>query len=125
MTHTIASASAILASFPGPTDAARRIQQRQQWALDCVFEIKDLEELYESKAAYEATLAAARTAYAETVSQLEALLGPNAACAEVDIELSNQYSDQFKAENGASPQFHMIRQDVQTWLARHEAAAHA
>ncbi len=50
--------------------------------------------------------------YDATVAELEALLGPDAECYEVDCDLWSNYNDWFKSENGVRPRFYITRASV-------------
>lgn len=105
-----------LSYFPGPSDEARRIQQRQTWAFEAICDIHCYSEIYASKADQEAALATANQAYEATVAELEALLGPNAHCAEVDMELFSSYSDCYKSENDFRPRGYITRAGAKDWF---------
>lgn len=106
--------------FPGPTDEARQIQRRQTWARDCCYDIMNHRDIYESTEAYDAALATANQAYDETVQQLLALLGPDAACNLVDEDLFSAFSDCHKDAVGFRPRFHISREGVQRWFKRYQ-----
>lgn len=107
-----------LSNFPGPTDEARRIQLRQAWAFEAICDIHCYPEIYATPADMEAALATANAAYDATVAELEALLGPDAHCSEVDSELFSSYSDCFKSENDFRPRGHTTRAEVKAWFER-------
>ena len=46
-----------------------------------------------------------------------ALLGPEAHCSSVDIELWGQYSDMFKSVEDSRPQHHVTRDQAKGWLS--------
>lgn len=71
------------------------------------FEFKDYEKAQKDPEYIEAC-----QTYANTVTALEAALGPDAHCNAVDTNLWSLYSDFYKSEMGFRPKHHATRQEV-------------
>lgn len=109
--------------MPGPTDAARALQLKQYIAADAMYEAWNnarAKHNYANDAAVnsEPEYVAGKAAYEATVTELAALLGPDAHCNFVDCDLWSMFSDCYKDENGFRPRFHKTRQDVQAYFDR-------
>lgn len=114
-----------LEDMPGPTDEARRLQHQQYGASDALYDALNAalarSDNPDRQAAYaaareDATFKARLADYEATVSALQALLGPQAHCCEVDSDLWSTYSDCYKSEHGIRPRFHRTPQQVREYL---------
>lgn len=108
--------------MPGPTDEARGLQLAQSDALEAFYDACMALEQQLGHQNRDAILADPRytdalAKYDATVAQLEALLGPDAHCNFVDMELWGQFSDWYKSEEGFRPRGHMTRAQVKAALS--------
>lgn len=115
-----------LTDMPGPSDAARALQLAQYAAHDAMYDAWNeahAKANFNYEAANQDAAYRARVQdYEKTVADLEALLGPDAHCNEVDTDLWSSFSDCFKDEAGFRPRFHQTRLQVQQYFARRSAA---
>lgn len=110
--------------YPGPSDEARRLQLRQEWALEAYWDIRQSDNSrYESVEAQQTAATLAWNLYLCTVQQLLDLLGPDASAHQVDQDLWSSFSDCYKSETGVRPHFHISRNEVLAWFDDAEARA--
>lgn len=107
------------ADMPNGAPECRALQDRQIACRDLFYAAFNHGEAASMKSEDKHTapnVVAAREAYEATIVELEALLGPEAHCKDVDFDLWLEFSDLYKSELGVRPRFHKTRAQVQQWL---------
>lgn len=107
--------------MPGPTPEAKTLQFKQWGLLTAFYDARAAQPIGMEENGPEAT--AALAAYDQSVSELEALLGPEASVQAVDCELGSTFSDVYKSEYGFRPRGHFSLTYVRDWLERRRVAA--
>ncbi len=109
--------------MPGPTDEARALQLKQCQLNDTRYDVlNDIRSRigYDApfeQAAQDSGYIAAKAAYEASVVELQALLGENAHCNEVDCDLWSSFSDCYKSEYNFRPRGqHWTRAQVLKWF---------
>lgn len=109
--------------MPGPTDEARALQLKQCELYDAMYDVLNAVRQrigYEApfeQAAQDPSFVAAKAAYDASVVELQALLGENAHCNEVDTDLWSSFSDCYKSEHNFRPRGqHWTRAQVLKWF---------
>jgi hypothetical protein len=112
------------ADMPGPLPEAKPIQLEQHHARIAVFAAWNdakQEDFDKTGMCTSGGFVEAWKRYADTVTQLVALLGPNAQCYEVDGLLYDSFSDEFKEIVSCRPRgLSYTRSQVLDWLKRND-----
>jgi hypothetical protein len=112
-----------LDDMQGPCPQSRALQFAQWQALRAYYQSfneGDTAQLTPDEVREAPRVIAARMAYEESVGKLEALLGAEAHCSQVDLSLWESFSDAYKECYGSRPRIFKTRADVQLWFAQLE-----
>jgi hypothetical protein len=104
----------------GPTDQARVLQLAQCVLADKFYEaLRSVEKGLTHEERYRApAVVAARDTYEASVTELVALLGPNAECHQVDCDLWECFHNIYKDDVGCRPRAGWSLQGVKAYLER-------
>lgn len=102
--------------MPGPTPEAKALQLKQCNLRDAFYEARARQPDSVKDNGPEAKQALA--AYEASVSELAALLGPDAPCYAVDTDLWSLFSDLHKDEVGVRPRNRYTVAEVKEWIER-------
>lgn len=107
--------------MPGPSPEAKAAQFAQWQLREAYYEARRAAPAGEAH--QDPAVQQALSAYDASVDALEALMGPDAHCSQVDCELWGEFSDFYKDEVGFRPRgMHFTRQSVLAWIARQSEA---
>lgn len=109
--------------MPGPTDQARTLQLAQHALWEQFYDaLAAVDRSFTHEQRYAApTVVKAREAYDASVVGLVSLLGPTAACHQVDCDLWECFHDVYKDDVGCRPGGGWSLEQVTNYLARRRA----